>query len=140
RHNRDEIETFLESDEFVSPQGLDFTPDGTRLFMADYAKGVFIIDLFTRKYSLVLPPPNTTMLGIDGLYFYENSLIATQNGVTPNRVVRFPLNASFTHADGCEVIEANNPLFEGPTLGVLAEHALYFVANSQWDQIDDHGQ
>ena len=38
-----------------------------------------------------------------------------------------------------EVIEANNPVFDEPTLGVLADDALFYIANSQWAMIDDKG-
>jgi sugar lactone lactonase YvrE len=61
----------LEGEPFVSPQGLDFAPDEKRLFVADYAKGVFVVDLLTKRYAPLAPAPDSTMLGIDGLYFYR---------------------------------------------------------------------
>ncbi|MCA1642610.1 MAG: hypothetical protein LC785_11810 [Acidobacteria bacterium] len=39
-----------------------------------------------------------------------------------------------------ETLEANNPAFDEPTLGVLARDQFYFVANSQWGAIDEKGR
>jgi hypothetical protein len=137
RHDSRELETVLEGDPFVSPQGLDFTKDQTRLFVADYAKGVFLIDLNTKKVSSI--GGSFTLLGIDGLYYYKNSLIAVQNGVNPHRVIKLSLNKELAHFDGFETIEANNPAFDEPTLGVLVKDRFYLIANSQWGAIDDSG-
>ena len=39
-----------------------------------------------------------------------------------------------------EVIEANNPVFDEPTLGVVVGEQFYFIANSQWGAIDEKGR
>lgn len=80
-----------------------------------------------------------TILGIDGLYAYKDSLIAVQNGVNPQRVIRLSLNKDLTRFVSFETIEANNPEFDEPTLGVLVKNDFYFIANSQWGSIDDAG-
>lgn len=140
RHDKDEIEPFLESSNFASPQGLDFTPDGKFLFMADYSKGVFKINLATKEVTKIIPAENSTMLGIDGLYFRQNTLIATQNGVNPQRVVRLILSKDLNKVEKFEVLEANNPLFDEITLGVLTGNQFYFIANSQWNALGDGGK
>jgi hypothetical protein len=140
RRARDEIELFLESDRFASPQGLDFNADGRSLFMADYAKGVFLIDLKTKRVASLAPAPDSTMLGIDGLYSYRGSLVAVQNGTNPARVVRMFLSKDLSRVERFETLEANNPVFDEPTLGVLVRGEFYFVANSQWGAIDEKGR
>lgn len=140
RRGRDEIETFLESDRFASPQGLDFTPDGRGLFMADYAKGIFVIDLKTKRIASIAPAPDTSMLGIDGLYTYRGSLLAVQNGTNPARVVRLFLSGDLSRVERFETLEANNPVFDEPTLGVVVRDEFYFIANSQWGAIDERGR
>jgi tetratricopeptide (TPR) repeat protein len=140
RAAKDELELFLEHDGFVSPQGLTFSDDERHLFMADYSTGLFDIDPMTKKVSHLSPLAGATLLGIDGLYFYRGSLIGVQNGVTPQRVVRIRLSRDLKRAEGLEVIEANNPLFDEPTLGVLVKDTFYFIANSQWRLVDEKGQ
>ena len=136
----DKLELFLENEAFVNPQGLVFGSDEKHLLMADYLKGIFVIDLKTKALSLLAPAPESTMLGIDGLYSYRGKLIAVQNGVTPNRLVQLTVNQDLSAIMRFEVLEANNPVFDEPTLAVLVGDSLYYNANSQWGMIDDKGK
>jgi hypothetical protein len=140
RHKKDELELFIEGEPFVSPQGLDFTADEKHLLMADYSKGIFLIDLQTKKLLNLTPAPDSTLLGIDGLYRYKDTLVAVQNGVNPHRVVRLFLNKRMDQVLRFEIIEANHPLFDEPTLGVIVKDTFYYIANSQWGAIDEKGQ
>ena len=140
RPENDEIELFLENDEFVSPQGLTFSGDERHLFMADYSTGLFDIDVKSKRVVHLRPLDGATLLGIDGLYFYNGSLIGVQNGIAPWRVVRIFLSDDFKRVERLQVIEANNPVFDEPTLGVLVKDSFYFIANSQWGLVDEKGQ
>jgi hypothetical protein len=140
RPGRDELELFLESEAFVNLQGLAFTPDEKHLFVADYAKGIFLVDLETKKAVTLSPAPNITLLGIDGLYSYKGSLIGVQNGINPHRLVRIYPARDMKTIERLETIEANDPFFDEPTLGVLVKDSFYLIANSQWGMIDSKGQ
>jgi sugar lactone lactonase YvrE len=140
RAQKDEIELLLEDPEFGSPQGLASSSDERHLFMADYSTGLFDIDVNTKKVRHLAPLTGATLLGIDGLYFHKGSLIGVQNGVTPQRVVRILLTSDLGRVERLEVLEANNPVFLEPTLGVLVENTFYFVANSQWPLVDENGK
>ena len=140
RAGKDEIELFLEDPGLGSPQGLAFSKDEQHLFMADYSSGLFDIDVKTKKIVHLAPIAGATLLGIDGLYYHGGSLIGVQNGVTPQRVVRVLLNKDFTRAERLEVIEANNPVFLEPTLGVIVRDSFYFIANSQWPLVDENAK
>ena len=137
---RDEIELFLEDPGFASPQGLAFSSDERHLFMADYSTGLFDIDVKTKKAAHLAPLAGATLLGIDGLYFHKGSLIGVQNGVTPQRVIRVWLSKDLGRVERLEVVEANNPVFLEPTLGVLVKDTFYFIANSQWPLVDENGK
>jgi hypothetical protein len=136
---KDEIELFLQDPGFGSPQGLAFSSDEQHLFMADYSTGLFDIDVKTRKIGHLAPLSGATLLGIDGLYYHKGTLIGVQNGVTPQRIVRVSLSKDLRRAERLEVLEANNPVFLEPTLGVLLKDVFYFIANSQWPLIDENG-
>lgn len=140
RKGHDTIESFVESKAFGSPQGLAFSSDEKNLFMADYSNGLFAINLATKKITNCLPPPDVAMLGIDGLYMYNGSLIAVQNGTNPIRVVKLSISPDLSRVDGLDVIEANNPAFDEPTLGVVVKDSFYFIANSQWGAVNDKGE
>jgi tetratricopeptide (TPR) repeat protein len=140
RQGTDEMDLFVESPSFGSPQGLAFSADEKNLFMADYSNGIFLINLATKKIMNYPAPIDGTLLGIDGLYSYRGSLIGVQNGVNPQRIVRLSVKSDLTRIERVETIAANNPAFDEPTLGVLVKDTFYFIANSQWESIDDKGQ
>jgi WD40 repeat protein len=139
-HGKDELELFLESAQFINPQGLAFSPDEKHLFMADYAKGIFLINLETKQLLNLSPSPNITLLGIDGLYSYQGGLIAVQNGINPHRLVRLFPSHDLKMIERLETIEANDPFFDEPTLGTLFKDSFYLIANGQWGMIDEKGQ
>jgi WD40 repeat protein len=137
---KDELELFIKGEPFVSAQGLDFSADERQLFVADYSRGIFVVDLQSRKAVALTPAPGTTLLGIDGLYFYKDALTGTQNGTNPHRIIRLHLKKDLGGVERLEILEANNPLFDEPTLGVRVRDTFYYIANSQWGAVDDKGQ
>lgn len=137
---KDELEFFLTSDNFNSLQGLAFSPDEKILFAADYSKGIFRIDLKDKKIAQIKPDANTNPIAIDGLYFHRGNLIAIQNGFRPHRVARFVLNKDFSRITKSETLEANHADFNEPTLGAIVGDDFYFIANSQWNLVDENGK
>ena len=91
------------------------------------------------QVSVFAPPDDVTLLGIDGLACYGDDLIAVQNGVRPHRVVRFVVNAAADGVERAEVLEANHPRFEEPTLGTVVGDTYFYVANSPWNRFDRDG-
>ena len=63
-----------------------------------------------------------------------------QNGVAPQRIIRLSLSKDLGRVEQLEVMEANNPVFLEPTLGVLVKDTFYFIANSQWPLVDESGK
>ncbi len=137
----DTLSTWLKSDAATTPsmQGLDFSQDGKTLFLADYTNGIFRINTQTKKIEHLAAPDSCVAAGTDGLYFFKGSLIGIQNGTNPHRVVRLRLDKEQRRIEGMDVLEANNALFEEPTLGVLVGNALYYIANSQWEKVSEKG-
>ncbi len=137
---KDTLEVFLDSDSFVSLQGLTFSPDEKFLFVADYSTGISKIELKTRKIEQLKSAENITVLGIDGLYFHNGNLIAIQNGVNPNRVVRLNLDKKFSKILSFETLEAGHESFNEPTPGIIKGSEFYFIANSQWNLFNEKGE
>ena len=136
----DRLELFLTNDAFVNPQGLAFSADEQRLFMADYLKGIFSIEIKSKAVSVLAPAPKTTMLGFDGLYYHKGRLIGVQNGVPPARLVEMSLQADGAGIEAFKILEANNPVFDEPTLAVVSGDTVFYIANSQWAAIDAKGK
>lgn len=132
----DAIEEFVRSDNFASLQGITLSRD--ELYIADYSKGIFRVDLASKKITQLKPANSVTVLGIDGLYYYRGKLIAIQNGVNPNRVIA--LTISGDRIDSYKTLEANHSDFMEPTLGVLVGEEFYYVANSQWPLVNEKAE
>lgn len=133
-----EVERFINSDLFASLQGITGGAKANEIFVADYAKGIFRIDLKSKAATQLKPDANVTLLGIDGLYFHRGRLIAIQNGITPNRVVAFTVEGD--RVTTTAVLEANHSDFLEPTLGVINGDDFYFVANSQWPLVNEKAE
>ncbi|MBC7882839.1 MAG: SMP-30/gluconolactonase/LRE family protein [Anaerolineae bacterium] len=135
----DEISAFLAPGKLLSPQGLAFSDDEKSLYIADYALGIFSLNLATKELTKLTTPKETIMVGTDCLVRFENTLIALQNGIQPNRVVRLYLDNTGKRIERSEIIEMNNNLFSDPTLGVIAKDSFYYIANGQWSSFNLDG-
>jgi len=133
-----EMSEFLRSDRFVSLQGLGLGQGQNTLYVADYSKGIFRIDLATKEITQLKPAENITLLGIDGLYFYRGRLIAIQNGVNPNRVVSFQISGDSVTA--YKTLEMNHPAFMEPTTGMIVGDEFIYIANSQWPLVNEKAE
>ena len=124
----------------TSLRGLALSGDGQRLYFADYAMGVLGVDLAAgRGFDLQYDPAKLVLGGIDGLYWYDNTLVAIENGMSPPRVMRLSLDASGHRITKAMPLDAANPEFALPTYGAIADDGLYFVANSQKNAYDQYG-
>jgi sugar lactone lactonase YvrE len=135
------LQTWLKSDAATLPslQGLDFSTDGKTLFAADYSNGIFTIDVAKKTLRNLPSPDSCVVSGTDGLYYFKGNLIGIQNGTNPQRVVRFRLNKAQSRIEGLDILEASHADFEEPTLGVIVGAELYYIANSQWEKVNDKG-
>lgn len=134
------LDQFYSSEEFSSIQGLAFSDDSKYMFVADYEKGIFKLDLKTMIMTLVPKTFDRSLQGIDGLYFYKNSLIAIQNGVVPMCVSRYTLSKNFDNLTAVTLIDQAYPAYGEPTLGVIDGNTFYYVANSEWGGYEDDGK
>ena len=95
----------IDRGDFVSPQTPAVLQDGKRILVPDYVRGIGILDVKT-KHVVWLPMEGKHALsGIDGLYVLGNTLIATQNGTSPERVVQFVLDDSTSRVLSERIIE-----------------------------------
>lgn len=138
-----QIEPYYSSPEFWNIQGMAFSPDEKFLFVSDYVKGVFRLTIKSRelieiKNSAENSTGPVSLKGIDGIYFYNDALIAIQNGVTPMRSTQYFLNKGLNEIVGFEIIDRKHPLFGEPTLGVIDGKDFYYIANSQWGGYDNN--
>lgn len=139
-HSRDTLEILVDKGTFRSPQTPALSPDGHRLFVPDYSRGISVVDLKTRQVRLLQHPKELSLGGIDGLYLAGRTMLATQNGTAPPRVIRMMLDPSLTRILQWETLESNWEGLGQPTHGVVVGNEFYFIANSGWDRLTDDGK
>jgi SMP-30/Gluconolactonase/LRE-like region len=123
-----------------SPGGLALTADERLLYVADWSNGLAVVELATCTLSWMRPPAGTTLLGIDGLVRHRSELVAIQNGVEPQRIARLGLSADGLSVASARLLERAVPEWDEPTLGVIVDGALYYIAASQWPRYGDDGK
>lgn len=129
----------IDAGDFVSPQTPAALPDGAHILVPDYVRGLGLLDLNTKHVDWIPMAGTHALSGIDGLYAVGNLLIATQNGTSPERVVRFTLDGGNRAIVAESIIERATSSLGDPTHGVVVGNYFYYIANSGWDVLDDHG-
>jgi len=136
--NGDQLER-LDAGDFVSPQTPAMHPDGKHVFVPDYVRCIGLLDIASKQVRWLSTQGRFAMDGIDGLYFDHGKLIAVQNGSSPERVVMFTLDDTLSRITGETIIEKATDTLGDPTHGVVVGNDFYYIADSGWDVIDEHG-
>jgi hypothetical protein len=126
-------------DQAYNLQGLTFNADQSKMFLADYLKGICMVDINSKNASWLEFPDMASPKGIDGLVFYNNSLVAIQNGVKPIRVTQLQLNDQQNQIIDFKIVDNNRAEFNEPTLATKVGDKLYFFSNSPWNEYDEKG-
>ncbi|MFI5336421.1 MAG: hypothetical protein ACHQ5A_06535 [Opitutales bacterium] len=130
----------LDAGDFISPQTPALHPDGRHIFVPDYTRGIGVLDLQTRQVAWMNTEGTHALSGIDGLYLRGRTLVAVQNGTAPERVIVFHLDASLSRIESESIVERATPTLGVPTHGVFLGGDFYYIANSGWNVLDEHGR
>lgn len=134
----DTIALFYNGEEIAHPNGITISPDNKYLYIASTDNGIRTLDIQNRKIvGDICTSINST--GIDGLKFYNKSLIGIQNAVKKRKEINisiFYLDKSGTTLVRKSQIDLNNPMFDIPTTFVVVGNSLFCIANSQLKNFD----
>ncbi len=134
-----ELEPWVESDEFLSLQGIVMLEDKGAIVLCDHANGFLRVDLRSKEVKRLESPPNTTLIGCDGLCLAPNrDILAIQNGLRPNRVLRVTLDDAAASIADVKVLESGHLQMAAPSLGTLGPNGdLYFIGNAGWTAFEN---
>lgn len=134
------LRPFFGHQNFTSLRGIALNDDDSLLYVADYELGVFIVDATSGQEAWKLAGPETLNLGgIDGLFWWDDHLLAIQNGITPERIIRLKLGGDGLGVEAVAPLAAAREEFDTPTFGVMDDEILYFLAASHWEHVDPQG-
>ena len=120
-----------------NPSGLAVMPKTDWLYVADYSVGLVRVSRTTGRVERLSEARGISTYGTDGLAQYNGDLVIIQNAVQPHRVARLKLDATGQRVVRLDVLERGSPYFDEPTLGVIADDALLYIANSRWGKFRD---
>jgi hypothetical protein len=77
------------------------------------------------------------MAGIDGLYWYQGSLVGVEYGTGTYRVMRWTLSADGSEVRSSETLERGTEMVRDPTTGAILDGNFYFMANTGMENLRD---
>ncbi|PIW30537.1 MAG: hypothetical protein COW29_03780 [Rhodobacterales bacterium CG15_BIG_FIL_POST_REV_8_21_14_020_59_13] len=102
------------------------------LYVADYALGLWRVDLTDGTAQQVRPGPES-LIGIDGLSATrEGRLIAVRKGVSPHAVIAIDLAPDGLSVANTEILVRNHADFGEPALVDVQDDRVFFIANAPW--------
>jgi hypothetical protein len=138
RPGAETLERWVADPHLVAPNGLALSTREDALYVADYALGLVRIDRETAA-SRVLRTELAPLVGIDGLARWRGSLLAIQNGVAPQRILRLDLADGGAGIEAVAVLELGRTDWDEPTLGTVVAGDFYYVSNSHWPRFEQSG-
>lgn len=118
------------------PNGITVSGDGNLLFVGDDL-GVIRMDLRTNEAHDVKPVAHDTMAGVDGLYWYEGSLVGVEYGTGAYRVMRWKLSQDGREVKSSETLERGTEMVRNPTTGTILDGNFYYMANTGIENLND---
>jgi hypothetical protein len=137
-HRTRRLKRFLPVNTFEFPNGI--TTAGKYLFVSN-GNGVSRIDKTSKEIVRLQTPAGTSLEGIDGLYYYKQSLIGVQNGVSPKRIIQALLDENMRAVKNIIVLDSSSlpRNLYSPTTGVLVNDDFYFINNAQVRSFNSDG-
>lgn len=141
--NETALSLFAQSNAIKSPQGMAVCAGA--LLVADYSSGLYRIDTDDGQVSRIAGQNIAALVGLDGVVVDPTEerrglrsaittleVIATQNGVQPQRLMFLRLDRGCRKLIWAQARVANIPGADDLSLGTISRYGYYFVGHSQW--------
>lgn len=137
----EQLELYFGSPNLSSFRGLALSQDHALMYVADYEQGIVVVatDGSQRAWQLAIPE-TLNLGGIDGLYWWDQHLIAIQNGISPQRVLRLELGPDGLGVTAVAPVLAALEEFDTPTFGTMDGSRLLLLSGSHWQHVDTRGR
>ncbi|MGZ6069565.1 MAG: hypothetical protein ACXWK8_00025 [Myxococcaceae bacterium] len=132
------LEALVPDQTFASPQTPVLTLDGGTLLVPDWTLGLFALPLSGGKPRPLRAPGDLVTAGIDGLAPAPGGLLAVQNGIVQQRVIRLWLSPD-GRAITRWVVLGRGPDLGDPTHVVATPRGALVLIDSGWGRFTDDG-
>ena len=124
------LAAYLANPAMVGLRDLAISTDGSKLYVADAAMGIMVVDLVNSKASPLAGPETLNLSGISGIMFAEGKLLVLQNGIQPQRLMRLELDSTGMAVANSSALAIALEQFNAPAFGVVQGGAAYYFASS----------
>jgi hypothetical protein len=134
----DTLQLYLQNFELTGLRDLAISDDGNRLYLADAALGIMVIDLELNAGGMLAGPNTLNLGGVSGIDYAKGSLYVLQNGIEPQRLQRLELDENGTAALNISPLASSLEPFEFPSFArVQGEDVYYFAGSNLQGKRDD---
>jgi hypothetical protein len=136
----DALKPVVTNSKLTAISAIAISTNGRVLYIADYALGIFGFDL--AKGEAFEPAYNVDQLvlgGITDMHFYDGTLIITEDGMVPKRVMRLGLSPDGRSIKSAMPLDVASQDFIALGDGAIAGDRLYFITNKQDSLYDRNG-
>jgi DNA-binding beta-propeller fold protein YncE len=134
------LKEILSNPRLTGISGLTVSDDGKKLYLSDYAMGIFGVDLSnSQPFELKFDPASLVLGGIDSLAWYQGHLVVAESGMTPKRVMRLKLSDDGHAIETAMPLDVAQPAFGAFGQLALAGDKVYVIANREDDLYDGNG-
>lgn len=106
------------------------SPTGSRIYLADAARGVLVIDPENEGAAMLQGPDTLNLGGISGLFHTGTDLIIVQSGINPQRVMSLQLDAIGGTVEDVRPMAIALEWFNKPAGGAIRGDSIYYFANA----------
>lgn len=134
------LKPFLRNPRLNDIRALAVSTDGKRLYMADTVLGIIGVELSDKKpFVLGYNPEHLVLPGIVDMHAYKNTLVITEPGMQPQRVMRLKLSDDGRKVTSAMPLDVAHPEFTGLGNGATVGDKIYYMTNDQRGKYDKYG-
>jgi len=125
----EQLNAFVGNEDLVGLRDIAVSPDSGKLYIADSATGIMVVDTAQQTSAMLTGPENLNLGAISGLFYSDGKLIMIQNGFQPQRIMRLELDANGTNVVKVIPLAIALDEFDRPAFGTVRGEEVYYFAN-----------
>lgn len=126
----DTLQLYMQNFELTGLRDLALSEDGKRLYLADAALGIMVVDLELNAGGMLTGPDTLNLGGISGIDYADGRLYVLQNGIAPQRLQRLDLDENRTSAVNIVPLASSLEPFDFPSFARVQGEDVYYFAGS----------
>ena len=126
----DRLTPFAGNADMVGLRDMALSSDSSKLYVADIAKGILVVDLENRSSAMLTGPETLNLGGLSGLAYWQGHLVIVQRDIRPERLMRLELDPAGGNVENVRPLAIALPTFDQPGGGAIMGENIYYFANA----------